>query len=91
MNESQKQTLEEAKQKYRDAAGDLVLAVMKMFPLGTVIECTIGRSTIRGEVVSSGGFWWHAPDSLRIENLKTGRTRRITATHEGYNIKIINP
>lgn len=90
MNEAQKQIIEEAQRKYQAAAEDLVLAVMEMFPAGSVIECSVGRSRITGEVESAGGCWWHRPGGISIKNLKTGRQRRISATAKSHDIKIIS-
>lgn len=78
-----------AKVAHERACEDLVTRTEAAFPVGTRIRATLGNARIMGTVVSSGGLWWSRPDSIAVENDKTKKIRRLSATYEGHQIEIL--
>ncbi len=82
--------LEVAHQEYQKAAERLVQVTAQAFPIGSTVAVTLGKARVYGEVISSGGCWWSRPDSVSIRNLKTGKTRRFSATYEGHAAVVLH-
>lgn len=76
--------------RYECAAKELAAATARIFPVGSVVSATIGRSRIRGKVVSSGGCWWARPDQVTIQNERTGKFRHVEATSSIADVDLDN-
>lgn len=90
MNDEDKKQLADREAAHNRTAQELQDTVKALFPKGTVIECTIGRSRLRGTVTDAGGSPWFDPASIWFTNDKTGRNRRINATFKPHNLEIIS-
>ncbi len=77
-----------AKEAHERASKALVEATIRAYPVGTIIEVTLGNARVTGRVTGSGGYWWYNPGTVTIVNLNTNSTRRFSATHEGHDVKI---
>lgn len=69
--------IESAVKKYDDAAKDLVSTIKDQYPLGTLLEVEIGRSTLTISVIGYGS-WWATPEYLRGTNIDTGKVRKFS-------------
>jgi len=77
-----------ARRAYQRAAEALSAATKRAYPVGAVVTVRLGRSTVTGVVLSAGSaYWWHEPDRVWIENIKTGKSRKFTAS--GYATEVI--
>lgn len=72
-------TIRTANTRYESAAKALVRACEVSVPVGTTIKVTIGKSVVRGKVVSSSGCWWSNPGQMVVENERTGKHRSFNA------------
>ncbi len=71
--------LKRAMQNYKRAGEKLSQETSKAFPVGSSVVVELGRAIVVGEVISSGGCWWHQPDRVKIRNLATGKERKFSA------------
>lgn len=56
----------------------VIKAVEKAYPVGSILNVTIGRSTFPVRVGNHSKFWWSSPGEMVGTNLNTGKTRRFT-------------
>jgi len=78
-------------QAFRQACKNLCDATAEELPVGTVIDATLGRARIRGEVVShSKGWSVHYAGSVMVRNSATGKIRRVTPNYEGHAMRIVS-
>lgn len=73
------QTIRAANLRYEAAAKALVRACEVSVPVGTTIKVTIGKSIVRGKVISSGGLWWSNPGEIVVCNERTNKDRSFHA------------
>jgi len=84
--------LERLVRRRREATEALCAGVAELFPVGCVVEATIGRATFRAEVVSHAEGWCnYYAGSMRVRNLTTGSVRRVYPACESYNVRLIMP
>lgn len=74
-----------AEKRLKAAKEALRAAVREAYPVGTVLEVTMGRARITGEVLSYG----LEPKEVVIQNLQTRTTRRFSATYPPHDIRIV--
>jgi hypothetical protein len=68
--------IKEAKARYEAAAKALVEAVKEEYPVGSIVNVTIGRATFDVEIVGYSDCWWYYPEGLFGRNLFTGKLRK---------------
>lgn len=74
-----------------DAVRALCHAVQQELPVGTVIEATLGRSRIRGEVVGHAEGWSATyAGSVDVRNVKSGKIRRVTPHDPCHEVTVIS-
>lgn len=75
----------------REASRAMCEAAQAMLPIGTVLEATLGRSRVRGEVIghAEGSSAYYA-GSVAVRNLKTGKIRRVTPHDEDQEVTVIS-
>ena len=79
-------------QRRREATDALCAGVAELFPIGSVVEVTIGRATFRAEVIDHARGWSeYYAGSIRVRNIKTGCVRRVYPAADCYNVRIIMP
>jgi hypothetical protein len=76
-----------AKLRYQNALAALTTAVKTSYPVGTVIDVTIGHARIRAEVIAHRS--WSDP-RVFVRNIETGATRKFTATDERCKVVVIS-
>lgn len=79
------------KWRWRQATEALCAGVAELFPVGCVVEATIGRATFRAEVVSHAVVCNYYAGSMWVRNLKTGSYRRVYPTCDSHNVRLIMP
>jgi hypothetical protein len=84
-----KRKMRMANDRYERAAEALVKSAEICYPIGSVVEVTLGIARIRGRVVAHGTSWYD-PDSVQIENVLTGKRRRFSATCDSYRPEFIS-
>ena len=74
----------------KDAVRNLCKAAEEELPVGTILEATLGRSRITGEVVGHADEWssFYA-GSVNVRNLKSGKIRRVDPSYSGCEVKVI--
>lgn len=76
---------------FRDACRALCDAAKEELPVGTILEATLGRSRIRGEVVSHAEGWsTYYAGSINVRNLKSGKIRRVTPHYDGHEVTVVS-
>lgn len=75
----------------KEAAAKLNAEIARMFPLGSIVETTIGRATIRGKVTGYSSRSMHDLGCIHIRNEKTGKYRRVYPGCESYNVRLVLP
>lgn len=74
-------TLKEAKGQFDFAMKELGEAVCREYPVGAIVEIKLGRSHVRGVVVSHGQSWsLHSFTDVVINNERTGKNRTFNAS-----------
>ena len=81
MSENVHPAVEKALRAYEESKENLSNAIRERYPIGTLIETTLGNATIIGRVCGHG-YHFFDPTEVAIENVKTGKHRRI---HIGHN------
>jgi hypothetical protein len=78
-------------EEFRNACRALCDAAKEILPVGTIIEATLGRSRIRGEIVSHAQSWSTLyAGSVNVRNLKSGKIRRVTPHYESHEVTVIS-
>lgn len=76
---------------FRNACRALCDAAKETLPIGTILEATLGRGRIRGEVVGHAEGWsTYYAGSVNVRNLKSGKIRRVTPHYEGHEVTVIS-
>ena len=83
MSENVHPAVEAALRAYREAKDYLEKSVRERYPIGTLIETTIGNATIIGRVC---GYAFNAPTHVILENVKTGKHRTIYIGHSKIRV-----
>lgn len=84
--------LERLVRRQREATEALCAGVAELFPVGCVVEATIGRATFRAEVVRHEEGWCsYYAGSMMVRNIKTGSVRRVYPTCDSYGVRILMP
>lgn len=81
--------LRDAHVAYKRAGDALAAATKAAYPPGCVVEVTLGKSRILGEVLSAGHWSDNYRADVTIRNLKTGKRRHFSATYAGHNARVI--
>jgi hypothetical protein len=79
-----------ARQRFDNAAKELVAATQRALPVGTDVVVSLGRARVRGRVTQSGGSWWSTPDAVWIENITTGKRRKFCATFISHDLLVVD-
>ena len=78
-------------EEFRNACRTLCDAAKEMLPVGTILEATLGRGRIRGEVVGHADGWsTYYAGSVNVRNLKSGKIRRVTPHYDGHEVTVIS-
>ena len=78
-------------EEFRNACRALCDATKQELPVGTIIEATLGRSRVRGEVVGHAEGWsTYYAGSVNVRNLKSGKIRRVTPHYDGHEVTVIS-
>lgn len=59
----------------------LIAATRDAYPVGARVSVKLGRATVTGRVIRSGGETYYEPSLVVIENEVTGKTRQFSAAH----------
>ncbi|MFW6217425.1 MAG: hypothetical protein ACOC4K_00370 [Verrucomicrobiota bacterium] len=78
-------------EEFRNACRALCDAAKETLPAGTIIEATLGRSRVRGEVVSHAEGWsTYYAGSVNVRNLKSGKIRRVIPHYDGHEVTVVS-
>ena len=72
-----------------DAARSAIARIDELYPVGSVIEATMGNARIRLEITATKlGSWNPLYETTYIygKNIKTGRQRKLSVTYEAHEI-----
>lgn len=76
---------------FRHACHVLCAATKAELPVGTVLEATLGRSRIRGEVVSHAEGWSaYYAGSVYVRNMRSGKIRRVNPHYDGHEVVVVS-
>lgn len=86
--------LPDALDAFKRAEKRLLRAVERAYPVGAIVEATIGNARVRGPVLSHGGPGYYA-GYIVIENERTGKQRSFYAArrdlHDVAVLELPNP
>jgi hypothetical protein len=72
------------------ACKGLAEAVEKCYPVGAIVEATLGIATVRGEGVRHYGSWsTYRLGCFDMVNLRTGKERTVNPLSELQKVKLI--
>jgi hypothetical protein len=80
------ETIEVAFAAYKAAAEALIAEIKSKYPVGTIISCCLGKHRVKLEITGHSSSYWYEPQMLYGKNVKTGKSRKVSATYEGSEI-----
>lgn len=86
----QQKHVQQAKREYEHAAERLMTVTERVYPIGAIIDATMGRARIRAEVIRHAGHTNHEPAAIIVRNVDTGKNRRLSASFDDHDIEIVS-
>ena len=68
--------IEIAERHYQQSAEHLMETIRDEYPVGTIVNVTIGNATFDAEITRHSSSWWNEPTEIYGRNLNTGKERR---------------